>query len=160
MAIATVVKVKYKCGHQEDADLSHIPAGRRKAHAYGLSKNRVCKSCFTKTQKKDTADWLAKKNAQELLDADQFEEEHQLLALQGSEKQVPWGTRERHHLLAAALELHKEAGESADQILEAARLITRAGWWIDAAGTEDEDVFELVTTAEPTAEVDESENPF
>ena len=162
MAIPTTISIKYKCGHTRSTDLATIPAGRRKSHAYGLGKNRVCGRCFAKDNAAGRDEFLRKRNAEELAEAEVFEETHELEPLQGSEKQLSWATRARYELLAGALEAPSTTDRAfTDSILPAARRILRAGWWISNADTEPEDVEELVTTAlDEEAGHIESENPF
>lgn len=168
MAIATTVSIKYKCGHTQATDLSRVPAGRRKAHAYGMGLNRICGRCFTKENAAGREAWLAERNAQALAEAESFEADHQLPPVEGSEKQVPWATRVRYELLSKGLQaLTVDADEplSAEdfeqRILSPARQITRARWWIDNGDAASEDVEELVSTAiEDTDDHVETENPF
>jgi hypothetical protein len=104
MAIATSLSIKYKCGHTQATDLSAIPAGRRKSHAYGLGKNGICGRCFSKDNAEGRAAFLAQRNAQALAEAESFENDHQIPPLTGSEKQLSWGTRTRYELLSKAFE--------------------------------------------------------
>ena len=99
MAIKTKLPIEFSCGHTETVDLARVPAGRRKAHAFGLGKNRVCTSCFRKKSAED----LELQNRQTLLDADQFAQEHDLPDLTGSDKQVNWATRVRYQVLSDVL---------------------------------------------------------
>ncbi|MHA7170101.1 hypothetical protein ACX801_18300 [Arthrobacter bambusae] len=167
MAIATSLNIKYKCGHTQATNLSTVPAGRRKAHAYGLGKNHVCGKCFSKENEAGRAAFLAERNAQTLAEAESFENDHGIPPLTGSEKQLSWGTRSRYELLSKALEdltnsddapMSGEDFES--RILEPSRGILRAGWWIDNQDAETEDLEELVSTAVTEDEHAETENPF
>jgi hypothetical protein len=168
MAIATTVSIKYKCGHTQATDLSKVPAGRRKAHAYGLGLNRICGRCFIKENAAGRETWLAERNAQALAEAESFEADHQLPPVEGSEKQIPWATRVRYELLSTALQaLTVDADETLsaedfeERILVPARAITRARWWIDNGDADAEDVEELVNTAlEDADDHVETENPF
>ena len=162
MAIPTTVSIKYTCGHTQSTDLSGIPAGQRKAHAYGLGKNRVCARCFAKNNTAERDEFLRKRNAEELAEAEVFEETHELEPIQGSDKQLSWATRARYKLLSTGMEAPSTTGEAfAGSILPAARGILQAGWWINNADTDPEDVEELVTTAEPGQSAQyATENPF
>ncbi|MGY4543020.1 putative NACHT family NTPase [Arthrobacter sp. UYNi723] len=168
MAIATTASIKYKCGHTQATDLSKVPAGRRKAHAYGLGRNRICVRCFSKENATGLKAWQAERTTQSLADAESFENDHHLPPVEGSEKQVPWATRARYELLSSALEvLTVEADEPLsyqafeERILSPARQITRAGWWIDNNDVDTADVEELVSTAVDDAESPgKTENPF
>lgn len=164
MAIKTKLPIEFSCGHTETVDLARVPAGRRKAHAFGLGKNRVCTSCFRKKNAED----LELQNRHTLLDADQFAQEHDLPDLTGSDKQVNWATRVRYQVLSDVL-VSDETPDQHQQItdvLAAAQTLTRAGWWLDNATDKDltvEDICELILTAEePAEDVEriETENPF
>lgn len=167
MAIATSLSIKYKCGHTQATDLSGVPAGRRKSHAYGLGKNRVCGKCFSKENSAGRAAFLAERNAQTLAEAESFENDHAIPPLTGSEKQLSWGTRSRYELLSKALE-DLTTGDDAPmsgvdfeaRILKPSRGILRASWWIDNKEAEAEDLEELVSTAVTEDEHIETENPF
>lgn len=166
MAISTSVSIKYKCGHTQSTDLAYVPAGKRKSHAFGLGKNRVCTKCFTKENEAGRAEWLHTKNAEELAEAEVFEESYGLAPITGSEKQLAWGTRSRHKLLATALEElttgenpPMDMGEFESGILSPARRIVQASWWINNSDAESEDIEELVTTA-VDEQIPETENPF
>lgn len=160
MTLPTTISIKYTCGHIEATDLSTIPAGRRKAHAYGLAKNKICTKCFNKRNAAGRREWLDSRNSQTLADAEVFEETHGLNPVEGSDKQLSWGTRTRFELLSVA-QAAPEISETAfsQRILPAARKILKAGWWITNADTEPIDIEELVTTATPEDHVD-TENPF
>lgn len=167
MAIATSLSIKYKCGHSQSTDLSKVPAGRRKQHAYGLGKNRVCGRCFTNGNAEGREKFLAERNAQTLAEAESFENDHDIPPLTGSEKQLSWGHRSRYEILAKALE-ELTAGEDASmteadfetRILVPARSVLRASWWIDNQDAEAEDIEELVSTAVTDNDTVETENPF
>ena len=159
MAIKTALPIDFSCGHTETVDLAHVPAGRRKNHAFGLGKNRVCTKCF---KAQGSAD-LDKLNRQTLLDAAEFEQEHDLPELTGSEKQINWATRTRYLVLAGILDQHDEA--TASEVLEAATTLTRSGWWIENCTDKDldtDDHIELITTADESGRPEpiETENPF
>jgi hypothetical protein len=167
MAIATSLSIKYKCGHTQATDLSAIPAGRRKSHAYGLGKNRICGRCFSKDNAEGRAAFLAQRNAQALAEAESFENDHEIPPLTGSEKQLSWGTRTRYELLSKAFEdltVGDEAlmtyEEFEARILAPSRNVLRASWWIDNKEAEVEDIEELVSTAVTEDDRVESENPF
>lgn len=165
MAIATSLSIKYKCGHTQSTDLSKVPAGRRKSHAYGLGKNRVCGRCFAAENAEGREAFLAERNAQTLAEAESFENDHDIPPLTGSEKQLSWATRTRYELLSTALEeLTGDEAMSAEdfetRILGPARKVLRASWWIDNKDAEPGDIEELVTTAVDEDELIETENPF
>ncbi|MGQ7786615.1 hypothetical protein [Nesterenkonia sp. K-15-9-6] len=158
MAIPTTYDITFQCGHTEAKDLSDTPAGKRKGRAFGLGKNFVCGRCFRKRGKED----LQKQNQQTLLDAEAFDAEHSLPALEGTEKQVDWATRARYEAVASILD-DDPAGDDGTAILAAARTLTRAGWWIDNTTDSDldtDDLIELITTAQDDTEYLETENPY
>ena len=160
VTVQTTVRIRFKCKHVESVDLAHVPAGKRKAHAYGLAMNRDCSRCFKAGNEKATREFLAKKNAQELAEAEGFAQDHHLEPLTGTEKQLAWATRERYAVLSSALEataLSPAAFEA--RVLEPARKITRAGWWINNSDAEPDDIEELVRTALDDDFI-QSENPF
>lgn len=156
MAIATKFKIKFTCGHSEIKDLSDVPSGKRHDRARYMGKTYICNKCFKQVDKEN----LAKHNAQLLAEAEVFEEEHELPELTGSEKQISWATKVRYELLSAALEIV----EDPEELLEPARTIGWAGWWIDYKDADAEEVLELVQTgarkAQDREERVESENPF
>lgn len=139
MAIATSLSIEYKCGHTQSTDLSKVPAGRRKAHAYGLGKNRVCGRCFAAGNDEGREAFLAERNAQTLAEAESFENDHDLPPLQGSEKQMSWATRTRYERLSTALEEFTGDGGMSDEDFESrflvpARRVLKPSWWIDIKG--------------------------
>ncbi|WP_024821102.1 hypothetical protein [Arthrobacter sp. 31Y] len=165
MAIATSLSIKYKCGHTQSTDLSKVPAGRRKAHAYGLGKNRVCGRCFAAGNAEGREAFLAERNAQTLAEAESFETDHDLPPLEGSEKQISWATRTRYEMLSTALEELTGNGAMSEEdfvtrIVEPARKILKPSWWIDNKDAEPADIEELVTTAVDEDELVETENPY
>src|SRR5699024_4349937 len=48
VAIPKKLPIEFSSGHTETKAMSDKPAGKRKAHAYGLGKNFVCSRCFKK----------------------------------------------------------------------------------------------------------------
>lgn len=163
MAIATTLPITHSCGHTATRDLSHVPAGRRKTHAFGISKHQVCPKCLKSQKSQD----LEKRNRAVLAEAAGFEEEHALPELTGSEKQVSWATRVRYQVLSEIQDAdeHPEDQDTAEQTIQAAKALTRAGWWLDNTTDKDldvDDLIELITTALDPAEDQpiESENPF
>ena len=163
MAIKTKLSVEFTCGHTDVLDLAHVPAGRRKAHAFGLGKNYVCRKCFQAKGKEE----LEQKNRQTLLDAEAFAGEHELEELTGSEKQIAWASRVRYEVLSEVLDSDEDPAqhEQAQQVLNAARPLTRSGWWLDNCTDKDltvDDLIELILTAEDSDSTEhiETENPY
>lgn len=161
MAVATKYKIKFTCGHSEVKDLATTPAGKRANKATWMGKNFNCSKCFKAKGQEE----LAKDNAELLAEAEVFEEEHDLPELEGSEKQIPWATRVRYQSLAAGLEHLVGNEDQIDEVLEAARTLTKSGWWIDYKDMDADEVYEVVTTGAVTArqkaaENIETENPY
>lgn len=161
MAIPTTFSIQFKCGHSETKDLSSTPAGKRKARAFGLGKNFVCSRCFKASRR----DELDKHDQDLLIQAQGFEEEHGLPELTGSEGQVRWATRLRYQVLTDlidAAETHQPAFD-AEQVIDVAKLLVRAGWWIDNTRDKDltvDDLLTLITTAIDEDDLVATENPF
>lgn len=164
MAVKTVWHITHSCGHDDDRDLSHRPADRRAGFADWLA-TQICTDCW-KAEKgsdgRDTADWLASKRAEEQAESDAWSEQYRMPPLEGTDRAVAWGVRCRHQILAAAytaLVVEGETSEAAwEEIEEAARSITRAGWWIDQRASAPEDLTELLQAA---TEADRpTENPY
>ncbi|MBB4734779.1 hypothetical protein HDA30_000287 [Micrococcus cohnii] len=163
MAIKTKLSVEFTCGHTDVLDLAHVPAGRRRAHAFGLGKNYVCRKCFRAKGKEE----LEQKNRQTLLDAQTFAQEHDLDELTGTEKQIAWATRVRYEVLSEIVDSDETEAQQtqAQDVLEAAKALTHSGWWLDNCTDDDltvDDLVELILTAEsePSQDRIETENPF
>lgn len=161
MAIPTTLSIQFKCGHAEAKDLSSTPPGKRKAKAFGLGKNYVCSRCF-KASRRDEID---KYNQDLLIESQGFDEQHSLPELTGSEGQVPWATRLRYQRLTTlidAADTHQPAFD-ADHVIEVAKSLVRAGWWIDNTRDKDlevDDLLTLITTAIDEDDLVTTENPF
>lgn len=164
MAIKNALPVEFTCGHTETVDLAHIAAGRRKAHAFGLGKNYLCRKCFRAKGKEE----LEQKNRQTMIDAESFAQEHDLEELTGSDKQVAWATRVRYEVLSEILDSDEDEAQKAQaqDVLSTAKALTRSGWWLDNCTDEEltvDDLTELILTAtEDSTEADhvQTENPF
>lgn len=126
MAIPTTLPIEYKCGHNRKRDLSDVPAGKRKSRAKWYSDNFDCPDCFNQAKDQDKQQDANQRG----LDALSFSEDHELPELDGSEKQVQWATIIRHETLAAVVEADEPATDP-EEVLDAARQITFAGWWMD-----------------------------
>ncbi len=161
MAIPTTLSIQFTCGHAETKDLSSTPAGKRKARAFGLGKNFVCSRCFKASRREE----FDKYNQDLLIQAQGFEEEHGLPELTGSEGQVRWATRLRYQRLTdliAAAETHQPAFD-AEQVIEVAKSLVRAGWWIDNTKDENltvDDLLTLITAAIDEDDLVATENPI
>lgn len=146
MAVQKVFEITFACGHVETRDLSEKPAGKRKGIANWLS-GKDCFECWkeeTKDERAEKRREAAASNAQKL----------GLPGLEGSESQLLWAPVFRDSLVQNA---HEELcrGEDAvmsedefdQRIMVHARMITRAGWWMDNSDADPSDLEELVTTA-------------
>ncbi|MEC3997151.1 hypothetical protein VSR01_28080 [Actinacidiphila sp. DG2A-62] len=82
--------------------------------------------------------------------------------LAGSVKAVAWGERCRHQLVTAAYQELVSEGEFDDrqwaEVEEAARLVDRAGWWIDQRNAEPVELPELLAAATDADRT--TENPY
>lgn len=174
--IPTHYPVKYKCGHTKLRDLSAVPPSRRAEAAHSdffatkAGKNHagmVCDDCFADKRREDTKTYLA----QLMLDAEAFEEEHTLPALEGTDRMVASGLvdgarRDRFIVLSTLLGDDSDYPDQTSKILEAAKALTWAGWWANTLSygvrkTNDygqEEFYELVIDgAEQEAKRDHSE---
>lgn len=146
MAIQRTFEINFECGHSETRDLSDKPAGKRKSFANWLSQQN-CFSCWKEETKDERAAQRREAAAQNAVKLG-------LPELEGSEKQLEWAPIFRDSVIQNA---HEELcrGEDAalteeefeERIMSHARMITRAGWWMDNSESEPEDLEELVSTA-------------
>ncbi|MGX1853836.1 hypothetical protein [Streptomyces sp. NPDC055299] len=156
--------MEHPCGHSVTHDLSDRPADRRASFARWLS-GRDCTVCWKAARDTDTASkeqWLAAKRAEEQQTAAEWAEKFDMPPLEGPDKALDWGQRSRHQLMAAAHTalVIEGAWDEADwaELEEKARLVTRAGWWIDQRDADGSDLLELLDAA---SEADRgTENPF
>lgn len=153
MAVKTIWKITHSCGHLGDRDLSDRGADHRAGFAEWLAK-QACTDCWRAAKEGDEQDkaaWLEAKRTEEQAESEAWSEQYRMPPLEGTERAVSWGVRCRHQVLAAAytaLVLEGETSESAwEEIEEAARTITRAGWWIDQRSSEPDDLAELLQAA-------------
>ncbi|MGZ2361558.1 hypothetical protein LRE75_33585 [Streptomyces sp. 372A] len=164
MAIRTQWTVEHTCSHQVIHDLSGRPADKRAGFARWLAA-KDCTDCWKAARDADTGSkeqWLAAKRAAEQEKATEWAKQYDMPPLEGPEKTLAWGERSRHQLMTAAhtaLVIEGSWGE-ADwaELEEKARLISRAGWWIDQREADGSDLLELLDAA---GEADRgTENPF
>ncbi|MFF7145753.1 hypothetical protein ACFZB5_31860 [Streptomyces nodosus] len=153
MAVMTIGQITHSCGHQTERDLSDRAADRRAGFAEWLAKQE-CTDCWRAAKEGDEQDkaaWLEAKRAAEQAESDAWSERYRMPPLEGRERAVAWGVRCRHRVMAAAytaLVLEGETSEAEwEEIEEAARTITRAGWWIDQRSSEPGDLTELLEAA-------------
>ncbi|MHA3685450.1 hypothetical protein ACXR2W_14495 [Leucobacter sp. HY1908] len=160
MTIATSAEIDYKCAHRATRDFSDIPAGQRAGRIEWLS-GRPCFECFKKTAKKGLSKEFKAERAALHEEALADQERSGLPPLQGSDKQVSWATDERYKLLKAAYEDLVQAedmseSEFEEAVLDIARRIAGAGWWIDNREATSTELIAFLK--DPGVEL--SENPF
>jgi len=156
MAIPTIWPITYTCGHVENRDLSDKPAGKRSGSAKWYGAKFTCSRCFKKANGSGETD--AERDARHAKEADERRAEAERdglpVDLVGSEKQVDWALRVRQQLLRGAYTALVEEGDLDDAdyeatVLEPARPIDRARWWIDNRDIDPVDLPELL--ADPGA---------
>ncbi|QWQ45190.1 hypothetical protein KME66_32575 [Streptomyces sp. YPW6] len=163
MAVKTIWPNTHSCGHHTERDLSGRAADRRAGFAEWLAKQE-CTDCWRAAKEGDEQDkaaWLETKRAEEQAESEAWSEQYRMPPLEGTERAVAWGVRCRHQVLAAAYTALVLEGETDEReweaIEEAARFVTRAGWWIDQRSSEPGDLAELLQAA---SEADRpTENP-
>ncbi|MFD3814486.1 hypothetical protein ACFWRZ_05400 [Streptomyces rubiginosohelvolus] len=163
MAVKTIWPITHSCGHHTERDLSGRAADRRAGFAEWLAKQE-CTDCWRAAKEgaeQDKAAWLETKRAEEQAESEAWSEQYRMPPLEGTERAVAWGVRCRHQVLAAAYTALVLEGETDEReweaIEEAARFVTRAGWWIDQRSSEPGDLAELLQAA---SEADRpTENP-
>ncbi|MEU9342023.1 hypothetical protein AB0D74_12495 [Streptomyces sp. NPDC048278] len=153
MAVKKSWTINHACGHTSQADLSDRPADRRAGYARWLTE-RECADCWRAARGEDTgskAEWLAKKRADEQTEAEEWSARYRMPPLDGTDRAVAWGTRCRYQLVSAAyaaLVLEGTTSEAAwEDIEEAIRPVTRAGWWLDQRDADPADLPELLEAA-------------
>jgi len=151
MPIKKIWPVKYTCGHTEDRDLSDKPAGKRAASAVWFGEHLVCGACFRKSNGSSESD--EERDARHAAEAEELRDEAERdglpVELVGTDKQVPWALRVRQELIRGAYAALVESeqmteGEFQVQVLEAARPLDRARWWIDNREQNPADLPELL----------------
>lgn len=99
----------------------------------------------------DKAAWLEAKRAEEQAASEAWSQRYRMPPLEGTERAVAWGVRCRHQILATAYTALVLEGETSEreweEIEEAARTVTRAGWWIDQRSSEPGGLTELLQAA-------------
>lgn len=153
MAVKTIWPITHSCGHHTERDLSGRAADRRAGFAEWLAKQE-CTDCWRAAKEGDEQDkaaWLETKRAEEQAESEAWSEQYRMPPLEGTERAVAWGVRCRHQVLAAAYTALVLEGETDEReweaIEEAARFVTRAGWWIDQRSSEPGDLAELLQAA-------------
>ncbi|MEU9155434.1 hypothetical protein AB0D59_33985 [Streptomyces sp. NPDC048417] len=153
MAVKKIWTINHACGDTAQADLSGRPADRRAGYARWLAE-RDCTDCWRATQGEDTgptAEWLAKKRAAEQAEAEEWSTRYRMPPLDGTDRAIAWGTRCRHQLMATAYTALVLEGTTSEAewvaIEDAARPLTRAGWWLDQRDADPGDLPELLAAA-------------
>ncbi|MEC4018275.1 hypothetical protein [Streptomyces sp. H27-D2] len=153
MAVKKLWSIDHACEHTAEADLSDRPADQRAGYARWLT-GRNCTACWQAARDEDAeakAEWLEKKRSAEQAVAEEWSERYGMPALDGTERAVAWGNRCRRQLVSAAytaLLLEGTTSESEWEAIEdAARPLTRAGWWIDQRDADPADLPELLEAA-------------
>jgi hypothetical protein len=164
MVIRTHWPVEHSCSHQVVHDLAHRPADQRAGFARWLA-GRDCTECWQATRGADTdstKEWLASKRAAEQQAVAEWATRFDMPPLEGPTKTLAWGERSRHHLMTSAHTALVVEGtwDEADwaELEDKARMITRAGWWIDQRDAEGTDLLELLDAAGQDDRG--TENPF
>ncbi|MBP5935428.1 hypothetical protein [Streptomyces acidiscabies] len=164
MAVPTRWPVEHTCGHLIDHDLSNRPADRRAGYARWLA-GKDCSGCWRTARDADTQSkdqWLAARRAEEQLAAAEWATRFNMPPLEGPERALEWGERCRHQLMTAAYTALVTDGTTSDTdweaVEDAARPLTRAGWWIDQRETDPADLPELLAAATETDRP--TENPY
>ncbi|MEU7993094.1 hypothetical protein [Rothia amarae] len=160
----TEFEVNYSCGHSEIRDLSDKRPGERLGFKSFLERGK-CKECFVKSATRKNSAETKKFLEQKYQEAVEESRKLELPGLEGSEKQVSWGTSVRLELLQAAydqLVMGDEAmmseEEFEEKILVPTRSIGTAKWWLNNREAESEELEELVADVEERDLL--SENPF
>lgn len=164
MSVASEYEIEFACGHVEDRDLSAKPAGDRAGFASWLAKTKWT-SCWQRSSKREVSKEVAAERESKLQAVREDQERSQLPLLQGSDKQVPWATDVRYGLLQAAYaELVEIGGLSDDefdsQVLEFARKVDRAKWWIDNKDVDVTELLELLADPGSSASGTLNKNPY
>ncbi|MFF5721379.1 hypothetical protein [Streptomyces buecherae] len=164
MAVKTIWTITHSCGHQVDRNLADRPADRRAGFAQWLTRQE-CTTCWRAARnesEQDRAAWLAAKREQEQAEAEIWSRQYRMPPLEGSERAVAWGVCCRHQLMTAACAALVLEGETSEAqwecVEEAARTVSRAGWWIDQRSSQPEDLAELLQAA--TDSDRSTENPY
>ncbi|KND38328.1 hypothetical protein IQ63_08200 [Streptomyces acidiscabies] len=151
--MATIWQITHSCEHASERDLSDRPADRRAGFAEWLSKQE-CTDCWRAAKdgdEQDKAAWLEAKRAAEQAESEAWSEQYQMPPLEGTDRAVAWGVRCRHQVLSAAYTALVVEGDTSEadweETEEAAKSITRAGWWIDQRSSEPGDLGELLQAA-------------
>ncbi|MFI6057263.1 hypothetical protein [Streptomyces sp. NPDC051286] len=136
MTVKKLWTIDHTCGHTAEADLADRPADRRAGYARWLA-GRDCTDCWRASREEDAeakAEWLAKQRATEQTEAEAWSDQYRMPPLDGTDR-AAWATRCRHQLVSAAYTALVVEGTTSEAqwtaIENAARPLTRGGWWLD-----------------------------
>lgn len=163
MSTATIQEITHSCGHSGEHDLSTKAAGERAGYIRWLENKSVCIDCSKQKGQRELSKEFKAERDQKRQDALHDQGRSNLPILSGTEKQVTWATTVRYDFFRACYEAFVVEGELSEeeygnQYLVPARLIGRAGWWIDNREANLEDLAELF--ADSGEEEAINENPF
>jgi hypothetical protein len=156
MAVKTTWRVRHRCGHQIDWNLSDKQPAERAGFAAWLAQ-RDCTRCWW--AKRRTPDRQARAAARIRRRADQaaamtaWETRTGLPALHGSDKAVRWARQIRYRLLRPAPDDHhladgdRPAADLNVRLTLIARRVTSASWWIGHRATNPRAIEELLANA-------------
>ncbi|NQX29849.1 hypothetical protein HQQ81_21080 [Microbacteriaceae bacterium VKM Ac-2854] len=164
MAIPTIWDIDFSCGHSEQRDLSDKPAGKRAGLAEWLSKS-PCFDCYKAARGSTVSAEVKAEREQRRQLAIEWAGVNELAPLRGTDKQKDWAVRVRHEMLQAAYAVLVEQQGMAESdydrsVLEPARLVDSARWWLDNRETEVADLPELLADAGLDESASSTENPL
>ena len=162
------MEIEHACGHTQDRDLSNVPTEQRRNKAWGWSQ-QPCTECFKKASSRKLSREFQQKVASERAAereaalADQARSG--LPLLRGSDKQQAWALTVRFNMLKGAYEEFVAAGrmtetEFEESVLEPARRIDLASWWIDQRKTSAEALPTHLSSPGLAEDEFANENPF
>lgn len=162
MSIPTTYDITHSCGHSESRDLSDVPAGQRAGKVAWWSE-KPCFTCFRAKNRRTLSKEVQAERDAKHEDALADQERSGLPILRGSDKQVKWAIDTRYDLLRGAYTDLVEEGELdeagfEEQVLELARRIDLAKWWIDNREATSSMLLELL--ADPGVDAGVNENPY
>ncbi|VXB96768.1 conserved hypothetical protein [Arthrobacter sp. 9V] len=142
--IPTEWDITHTCGHTVRKNLSNKPAGQRAGTARWFAKNRQCPACEAEQRAAEDAEFRAEA------------ERDGMPELIGNDGAVRWAVRIRQEFLRASFrELVEtnlvDAAVFQRDVLEAARRVTAARWWIDNREIAAADLPELLAEPGPGA---------
>lgn len=142
MAAKTVFTVDHSCGHSEDVDLSSRPAAKRPGLAAWMA-TKPCGRCRGVSD-----EWKAQQEAERAA----FTERAEMPELAGTEKQRAWAFSIRADMLRAAYDEFIGSQDWSEddfekRILDPARIIVAAKFWIETKDTDLADLEEVLVSA-------------